>query len=266
MDDEGTSRIYYAMKGHLYGGYEITQEQLFDYDQNIVRHTHEINERRTEKIKELREQIVSGNLENDFQIFSHWIQALRFDRHLYYPILCLKEKDANGRKWLLDENTDEPLVKITPISLNVGETSFVKSVRDFYEKNKNGLLKGKEVYLLRNESRKGIGFFEASNFYPDFILWVNDAEKQHVTFIDPKGIRNLRGLKDAKIQLYQQLKTEVEPSLNDNDIILDSYIISNTPYNQVEFWGTKESFENNHVLFQIDSDYVKVLFERIMKQ
>lgn len=219
-----------------------------------------------EKIKELREQIVSGNLENDFQIFSHWIHALRFDRHLYYPILCLKEKDANGKKWLLDENTDEPLVKISPISLNVGETSFVMSVRDFYEKNKDGLLKGKEVYLLRNESRKGIGFFEASNFYPDFILWVNDAEKQHVTFIDPKGIRNLRGLKDAKIQLYQQLKTEVEPSLNDNDIILDSYIISNTPYNQVEFWGSKESFERNHVLFQNDSDYIKVLFERIMKQ
>ena len=51
VDDEGTSRIYYAMKGHLYGGYEITQEQLFDYDQNIVRHTREINERRTEKIQ-----------------------------------------------------------------------------------------------------------------------------------------------------------------------------------------------------------------------
>ena len=137
------------------------------------------------------------------------------------------------------------------------------------KKTKDGLLKGKEIYLLRNEIRKGIGFFEASNFYPDFILWVNDSQKQHVTFIDPKGIRNLKGLQDPKIQLYNQLKIEVEPSLNDADITLDSYIISNTDYNQVKFWGGKEElsktdFENEHVLFQNESNYVKVLFERVI--
>lgn len=218
-----------------------------------------------EKLQELSEQISSGNLEQDFAIYSDWIKAIKFDRHLYYPILCLRDKDMNGKKILQDEYTDEPLVKISPIALNVGETTFVKDIRKYYEENKDELLKGKEIYLLRNESRKGIGFFEASNFYPDFILWVNDAEKQHVTFIDPKGIRNLRGLQDAKIQLYQQLKTDVEPSLNDKDIVLDSYIISNTPYNQVEFWGTKEDFANNHVLFQNDSNYINVLFERVLK-
>ena len=194
---------------------------------------------------------------------------MRFDRHLFYPVLCLRDKDQNGKKLLQDENTNEPLVKISPVALNVGETALIKDIRKFYDENKDGLLKVKEIYLLRNESRKGIGFFEASNFYPDFILWVNDSEKQHVTFIDPKGIRNLKGLQDPKIQLYNQLKTEVEPSLNDADIILDSYIISNTDYNQVKFWGGKEElsktdFENEHVLFQNDSNYIKVLFERVI--
>lgn len=222
-----------------------------------------------EKLQELSEQIRSGHLEQDFAIYSDWIKAIKFDRHLYYPILCLKERDANGHRILQDENTNEPLVKISPVALNVGETSFVKDIRKYYEDNKDDLLKGKEVYLLRNESRKGIGFFEASNFYPDFILWVNDSQKQHVTFIDPKGIRNLKGLQDPKIQLFNQLKTEVEPSLNDADIILDSYIISNTDYNQVKFWGGKEElsktdFENEHVLFQNDSNYIKVLFERVI--
>lgn len=217
-----------------------------------------------EKLKELREEILSGNLENDFQINGQWMQAMRFDRHLFYPILCLRDKDANGRKLFVDENTNEPLVKISPVALNTGETSFVTSIRDYYEKNKDGLLEGKEIYLLRNESRKGIGFFEASGFYPDFILWVNEGQKQHVTFIDPKGIRNLRGLMDPKIQLYQQLKNEVEPSLGDADIILDSYIISNTPYNQVDFWGTREQFDNNHVIFQTDSSYIDTLFGRIL--
>lgn len=218
-----------------------------------------------EKLMELSEQIQSHNLEQDFSIYSHWIEALRFDRHMYYPVLCLRDRDANGKRLLVDEYTDEPLIKISPVALNVGETTFIKDIRKFYEANNDGLLKGKEVYLLRNESRKGIGFFEASNFYPDFILWVNDNKKQHIVFIDPKGIRNLKGLQDPKIQLYNQLKTDVEPALNDADMILDSYIISNTDYNQVEFWGSKEDFAKNHVLFQNDSNYVKVLFERIVK-
>lgn len=222
-----------------------------------------------EKLRELKEQIDSHNLEKDFSIFSSWIEALRFDRHLFYPVLCLRDKDQNGKKLLQDEYTNEPLIKISPVALNVGETALIKDIRKFYEENKDDFLKGKEIYLLRNESRKGIGFFEASNFYPDFILWVNDSQKQHVTFIDPKGIRNLKGLQDPKIQLYNQLKTEVEPSLNDADIILDSYIISNTDYNQVKFWGGKEElsktdFENEHVLFQNDSNYIKVLFESVI--
>ena len=50
VDDEGTSRLYYALKQHLYD-LHISQEKLFEYDQNIMRHTNEINERRPEKIQ-----------------------------------------------------------------------------------------------------------------------------------------------------------------------------------------------------------------------
>lgn len=217
-----------------------------------------------DKLRELREQILSGNLEQDFSIYSRWVQAIKFDRHLYFPLLCLREKDINGKKTLVDNYTNEPLIKISPVALNVGETTFVEHVRKFYEENKDGVLSGKEVYLLRNESRKGIGFFEASNFYPDFILWVNDGKKQHVTFIDPKGIRNLKGLNDPKIQLYNLLKTEVEPSLNDEDIVLDSYIVSNTPYEDVSFWGPLPDFKSNHVIFQKDSNYIDELFSMIL--
>ena len=51
VDDEGTSHIFYALKGHLHAGYDITEEQLYEYDRHIVAHTREINERRTEKIQ-----------------------------------------------------------------------------------------------------------------------------------------------------------------------------------------------------------------------
>jgi hypothetical protein len=213
-----------------------------------------------EKLQELREQIISGNLERDYQINGQWLQALRFDQHFFYPILCMREKDANGSKVMVDQDTNEPLVKISPVALNVGETTFVRSIRDYYEKHQNDSLQGKEIYLLRNESRKGIGFFEASGFYPDFILWVNEGQKQRVVFVDPKGIRNLQGLDHPKIQLFKTLKEEVEPTLNDPDIMLDSYIISNTPYRDVSLWGERPMFLENHVLFDYDEEYVKMLF------
>jgi hypothetical protein len=219
-----------------------------------------------EKLNELSEQIRSGHFAQDYQVYSHWIQALRFDQHLFYPLLCLRDKNQQGQSELLDPNTHEPLIKISPVALNVGETSFVKAIRDYYNAHKQDTLKGKEVYLLRNESRKGIGFFEASNFYPDFILWVNDGQKQHVTFLDPKGIRNLRGLNDPKIKLYSTLKNEVEPRLNDADIVLDSFILSNTSYNDVSFWtgDNHKVFEDNHVLFTMETNYIDKLFERIL--
>lgn len=217
-----------------------------------------------DKLHELREQILSGNLERDFTIYGTWITSLRFDQHLFYPLLCLQDKDAYGKKQLVDKDTNEPLIKISPVALNSGEKRFVADVRKFFDDNKNGMLAGKEIYLLRNESRKGIGFFEASGFYPDFILWVNDGEHQHVTFIDPKGIRNLKRLQDPKIQLYKTLKEEVEPTLYDADITLDSYILSNTAYQDVNFWGTRTEFAENHVLFDEDNKYIETLFKRIV--
>ena len=219
-----------------------------------------------DKLHELREQILSGNLERDFTIYGTWITSLRFDRHLFYPLLCLQDKDAYGKKQLVDKDTNEPLIKISPVALNPGEKRFVSDVRKFFDDNRNGMLANKEIYLLRNESRKGIGFFEASGFYPDFILWVNNGEHQHVTFIDPKGIRNLKGLQDPKFQLYKTLKEEVEPTLHDADITLDSYILSNTAYQDVNFWGTRPEFAENHVLFDEDDKYIETLFKRIVNK
>lgn len=260
-------RAYKMSKGRWESKYMETV-YLAPNDPNFFEeYTVEVRHDRQEwinKLHELREQILSGNLERDFSIYSIWITSFRFDQHLFYPLLCLQDRDANGRKQLVDKDTNEPLIKISPVALNPGEKRFVSDVRKFFDDNKNGMLAGKEIYLLRNESRKGIGFFEASGFYPDFILWVNDGEHQHVTFIDPKGIRNLKGLQDPKIQLYKTLKEEVEPTLHDADITLDSYILSNTAYQDVNFWGTRPEFAENHVLFDEEEKYIETLFKRIV--
>ena len=85
-----------------------------------------------------------------------------------------------------------------------------------------------KLYLLRNLSRgRGVGFFEADSFHPDFILWLLAEGQQRVVFVDPKGIRNL-GPNDPKIQFFETIK-EIEERLGDPDVSLQSFIVSNTP-------------------------------------
>ncbi len=199
------------------------------------------------KLRKLKAAIEDGRLEplewGALDIFS-------FDRHLYRPLVHLKNKD----------------VAVKPVALNDGEQQFVKDLKSYYEAQPE-VFEGRELYLLRNMSRgKGIGFFEAGNFYPDFILWLLIEDRQYVTFIDPKGITRLRGVEDPKIEFKNTIK-EIEVRLGDPAVTLHSFIISNTPYDQVEYWGmSKEDLEDRHVLFQKEDKhtYIAAMFDRIL--
>jgi hypothetical protein len=157
------------------------------------------------------------------------------------------------------------------VALNEGERDFVLDLREFYGANK-AFFSNKELYLLRNQSRgKGIGFFEAGNFYPDFILWLIYDGKQYVTFVDPKGLRNLRGPEDPKISFYRTIK-DVERRLGDPDIVLNSFIVAPTPYKEVAHWNAGSGpmsisdFKARNVYFQVDerSSYVGDILARIV--
>lgn len=201
----------------------------------------------------LQELLENGSFNRDIT-FDACFKALSVDIHLYKPLLFLAERDANGNRPFLDEATGEPIIQISPVPLNNGERNFVAALRMCCERHLSDVLLGKQMYLLRNESRKGMGFFEANNFYPDFILWILEGEKQYLTFIDPKGIRNLKGLDDPKIQLYKYLQTSVAAQVANPNLIMNSFIVSNTPMEQVEFWAKErfaaEEFTKNHVLFE----------------
>lgn len=185
-----------------------------------------------EKLQQLKASIARGELHN---IDIANLQAISFGHHLYEPLIYLKSD----------------LVEVRPVHLNEGERDFVVDLRSFYQNNRESF-RDKELYLLRNQSRgRGIGFFEAGNFYPDFILWLVDGQRQYVTFVDPKGILHLQGPEDLKISFYRTIK-DLQARLGDSNIILDSFILSNTPYQQVSWWGsgmTLADFESRHVLF-----------------
>jgi len=127
-----------------------------------------------------------------------------------------------------------------------------------------GFFKGKELYLLRNLSKgRGVGFFEAGNFHPDFILWLLIGDRQHVMFVDPKGIRNL-GATDPKIQFYETIK-EIELRLGNPKVVLDSFIVSNTPSHEMKKqWGLdKLAMQQRHIVFQEEDkdSYVRAMLE-----
>ena len=186
---------------------------------------------------------------------------VHLDNHLYTPLIIWKQ------------NKEE--IKSIPVRLNKGETNFVRDLRSFLNRNKK-LFVNRDLFLLRNLSRKGIGFFLGAGFYPDFIIWINDKNKQHMVFIDPKGIRNLGNFSDEKIQLcvsfIKEIKQKVNEELRNNEdkvnLQLDAFIISISRYDDIKkTFGTgnhsKNEFENHNILFQEDRYYISKIFKKI---
>jgi len=179
-----------------------------------------------------------------------------FDRHLYQPLMAAGHYDG-------DAFTGVAGIKTVPVALNAGETRFPVRLRDYLHDHP-GYLGGRRLYLLRNQSRgRGIGFFEASNFYPDFILWLVDGGKQRIVFVDPKGLFMLepRSFDHPKIQLYRVLQ-DIARDLGDPCITLDSFILSDKSYQQTQpgFGNGQHSradFEQHHVLFPEDKDFAR---------
>jgi hypothetical protein len=175
------------------------------------------------------------------------MKAIWFAEHLYQPLLYL----------------DSKVVEISPAPLNKGERLFVEDLKTFHDANAD-FFDGRELYLLRNLSRgKGVGFFEAGNFHPDFILWLLAGGKQHVIFVDPKGIRNL-GPTDPKIQFHAAIK-EIEERLGDPAVRLQSFIVSNTPSTTMRtLWSMEKSaMQKRHIVFQEEdaATYVRTILE-----
>ncbi|GLB59188.1 DEAD/DEAH box helicase family protein [Cytobacillus sp. NCCP-133] len=202
------------------------------------------------KLKQLKDALKKSML-SDIEFGG--LTSFSFSQHLYQPLITL----------------EGAAIKVSPVPLNEGEYRFVQDLKTHYERNKD-FFKDKELYLLRNQSRgRGIGFFEAGGFYPDFIIWIIHGEKQYITFADPKGIRNL-SITDAKLQFYRHIK-EMEHRLNDKDVILNAFTIANTYYSDLITTGlklSKEQMEEQHILFQNDDreTYIDKMIKSILNE
>lgn len=182
---------------------------------------------------------------------------LFFDRHIYQPLLL----DSAGN------------VSTSPPGLNAGEKLFVQDLRTYCEEEKDGALKDKKLFLLRNLSRgKGVGFFEGTGFYPDFILWIKEGKAQKIIFIEPHGmLHEAVPKRNEKVGLHRTLQADAASALKKlKNISLDAFVVSQTPYDKLrDKWvyddGKPWSVEDcarEHVLFPVRDgcyDYISQL-------
>lgn len=193
--------------------------------------------------KEKRIPSFANPRQGDMEVFS-------LPAHLYNPLL-----------YLAKENVE---IGISPVALNESEIQFVKAL------HKNITLhteefKNKEIYLIRNRSKKGIGFFDDAGFFPDFILLLIADGKQYITFIDPHGMAR-EPITSSKVGLFKRLKEEIESTLPVSSVHLTSFILSPTKYSELsDKSATVTEWNDNHVLFMDDSNYVYDMLISIQK-
>jgi superfamily II DNA or RNA helicase len=181
-------------------------------------------------------------------------KTVPFAGHLYQPLLHVG-KNAQ--------------IRISPVPLNESEAQFVRDLATWCNGNHD-----MEVYLLRNQAVTGLGFFQASNFFPDFLLWLQDGKRQHLAFVDPKGLRHFDP-GDPKIQFatYDIPRLQSITERSDSNLILHAFVISNTAYASLG-WSrdngdpmSRTEIEALGVLFQKDdpTGYVNIMMTRLRR-
>ncbi|MSQ15095.1 MAG: restriction endonuclease subunit R [Dehalococcoidia bacterium] len=245
---------YYRACQERWESANMVYVELTEGDSNFRNFTVRIPRREAALIAAVRQLI--GEAKSLYEIETMELPGIHFDRHLYQPLLLANDK-----------------VKSDPPGLNEHERRFVNDLRAYCLAEKDKVLAGKEVFLLRNLSRgKGVGFFENEGFYPDFILWVKEGDTQRLVFVEPHGMLHEKAYWTSdKARLHERLggmsKTWGARAGLDN-VTLDSFMVSATPYDSlrehyVNGTWSREDFAKQHILFfdqGVVDHYPRVLF------
>ncbi|MGI9251537.1 MAG: DEAD/DEAH box helicase family protein [Pseudohongiellaceae bacterium] len=141
------------------------------------------------------------------------LRILTTNRHAYQPLL-----------WRPKAGGD---IKVSPVALNDGEGRMVEYIITAADLQ---TFKDVKIYLMRNLSiGRGVSLFGDYSFYPDFILWMLEGGRQHIVFIDPKGLVHFDSQTTDKVRLHSSIKeTQEKIQKKHADIFLHSYIWSVT--------------------------------------
>ena len=179
---------------------------------------------------ELSVDVTQGQLIDDIHELATNIRADYFQNLKLGVIMA----DAHAYQPLLYVGADCQ-VTVRPIALDENEKTVVERLKELAGSS-DPCLGGRELYLIRNLTRgRGVSFFDDFGYYPDFIVWLNDADSQHVLFLDPKGLSQLGAKERRKIALHHGIK-DVEERIHRTDpaLYLHAYILSVTPAREID--------------------------------
>ena len=149
-------------------------------------------------------------------------------------------KNFHGFKPLLYMKKDEDIVNIQPVPLNEGEREFVELISSVDDQESSDY---EELFLLRNQARgHGVSFFAGSgNYFPDFIIWLLENQRQHILFVDPKGLGRVTRYEYEKINVHGEIK-EYERRLQEThpNVFLHAYIWTATPRDELSLEDTSD--------------------------
>ena len=187
------------------------------------------------------------------------------ERHLYQPLLTNEEYLYRS---LLSMGMGNNLWRTTPPTLEDSEKDFVEDLNRYLRQHHEELLRQKEVFLLRNQSRgKGVGFYENEGFYPDFILWILDGAKQRIVFIEPHGmVHEDINENNHKLTLFKRLRDLSYERFRVEHVQMDAFVISRTSLSDLRRRypeEDKDTFaEKWHILFRADNPtYLEPIFQ-----
>lgn len=256
-----TDRYYNLVKAGYLGEHMETVELTPDHPNFMERYQVEVEQSQEmiiDRLADINTLLKNNNftkeelIRKDFSVF-------QFLEHLYKPLIYM------------DARNFRDIVKISPVSLVESEYRFVNHLKAFYEQAPE-FFKERKLYLLRNASRKGVGFFEAHGFYPDFILWIIEENHQYINFVDPKGLRQVNGFNHPKMTFYKTIKEKIEARIKEKDsaITLNSFIVSPTTFNEVSHWqggGRMGDFNEKHIYFMNEQkeSYIEMILRKVLE-
>lgn len=213
------------------------------------------------KLHGINEAVRNNDIPLAFSIGARGVSRSDCGRHLYRPLLHI---------------SGECRIEIRPhaATLNDGEYGFVRNLHEFFKGNGEFFQKRK-LYLLRNLSRgRGVGFMEANNFHPDFLLWLLDGGLQHIAFIDPKGLR-MYDKDNDKVNFYKTIVDAVEKPMREKDadndnIRLHAFLVSQTPAAELNTAWSKHDTINDYaqrnIIFPEDESHIGKMLNKIISR
>ena len=183
-----------------------------DDPNNIREYRLSVDRNETLLIEDIRE--LASRLEARYSYLLK-LGVILAEAHAYQPLLYVG-KDCK--------------VRIQPVPLDENEKKVVEELAAL-ARGGDACLQGRELFLIRNLSRgRGVSFFDDFAYYPDFIVWLKDADCQHIIFLDPKGLGRFGGKERRKVGLHREI-ADVEKRLRGEDpsLRLHAYVLSVTP-------------------------------------